>query len=233
MDLKKPELSESELQTLCAFISRKGFGEPALVLEILDHFACKVEELSTQYPTWPLEKRMEEAHRQFGVAGFYPLVKSYEEGLQRHYNRYFRSSLFGVFTHARSLGLVILVPLLVYVFSLLLMEFSPALRFSGMNPQTLAALGTFLCFAAAAVVYLRPFRKSKNVFMRAAMSSWYGSIFTPGLFFLFVPLQHPLPLPVLLILAVLAAVWEQARYATLRQALEDYNEKVSGFRLAG
>ena len=38
-------LSQEQLKELVRFIHSRGFREPAVVLEILDHFACKVEEL--------------------------------------------------------------------------------------------------------------------------------------------------------------------------------------------
>lgn len=224
MEPKKRELSPAELGALRAFISKKGFGEPALVLEILDHFACKVEELGTQYPTWPLEKLMTESHRQFGVAGFYPLVKSYEEQLQRRYSRYFRKSLLGVFTHARSLGLVILAPLMVYVLSLILTPFGES--FGVLKPETLASLLTFIVFAVAVFAYYGRFRKAKNVFIRAVQGSFYGSIFLPGFYFIFLPAQMQVPIPVLALMTALAMIWEQARYATFRKAEEEYHEKV-------
>ncbi len=228
MDLKKPELSESELQTLCAFISRKGFGEPALLLEILDHFACKVEELSAQHPDWPLEKRMEEAHRQFGVAGFYPLVKNYEEGLQRHYSRYFRKSLAAGFGDARTLGLVLLAPLLFYIVTLL--TFPLWQQLTGNLSYAPAAWIAFLAFAVIDIIQIRRFPKRSHVFMRAAQSSWYSSLFLPSIYFVFIPLSEHVPLPVLLGLSAAYVLFQQARYATFRQARHDYEEKVAGFK---
>lgn len=230
MDLKKRELTESELYQLKAFIARKGFGEPAVMLEILDHFACKVEELAAQQPQWPLERLMEAAHRQFGVAGFYPLVKSYEEQLGRRYSQYFRKSLAGVFQSARGIGLVILAPLLFYALSLFTVPLWQQL--TGDHSCKITAWVAFLFFAGLDISYIRLFRKRGNVFMRAAQGSWYGSLFLPGFYFIYLPLIDHAPLWVLLMMSAIYVVLQQARYATFRKAMDDYEEKTAGFRVA-
>lgn len=230
MESQKRNLSENDLYQLRAFIARKGFGEPAVMLEILDHFACKVEELGTQHSSWPLERLMEEAHRQFGVAGFYPLVKSYEEQLARYYRHYFRKSLVGVFKNAKDFGLVILTPLLFYTLSLWTVPIWHSL--TGTHSNSLTAWIAFGVFVVIDIAQIRRFPRRGNVFGRAAQHSWYGSLFLPSLYFIYIPLSERVPLLILLVMSAAYVVLQQARYATFRQARQDYEEKTAGFKIA-
>lgn len=78
-------LTPDQLQHLKRFIARRGFGEPATLLEILDHFACKVEELWPEHPQWTLDEAMEAAHNSFGAAGFYRIVKAFQAATHRRF----------------------------------------------------------------------------------------------------------------------------------------------------
>lgn len=89
--MDKIVLKKEELDQLKQFVVRKGFREPGVLLEILDHFACKVEEELEAKPSLGLEQAMENAHRSFGVSGFYPLAKTFYEQVQLRYNRLYRA----------------------------------------------------------------------------------------------------------------------------------------------
>jgi hypothetical protein len=74
-------LSEEQLIALEKFIQKRGIKEPDVIAEILDHFACKVEELMTEYPHNNFETAVRRAHQSFGTTGFRTLAKAYEDGL--------------------------------------------------------------------------------------------------------------------------------------------------------
>lgn len=82
-------LNKEELQALQQFIRSRSaaFADPAVMLELLDHFACKVEALMTENRQMSLEEAMKQAHRSFGVKGFAPLSESFKAGLQSRYKR--------------------------------------------------------------------------------------------------------------------------------------------------
>lgn len=82
-------LSKENLQELKAFIEKRSlrFSDPMILLEILDHFACKVEEIQEKNPGISLQAAMEEAHRAFGVRGFAPLADQAENSLLLRYKR--------------------------------------------------------------------------------------------------------------------------------------------------
>lgn len=94
-------------------VSRSArFAEPAILLEILDHFACKTEELLQEDAGLSLEQAMQKAHRSFGVQGFAPLAAAYEQSLSVRYGRLYRAAfgrVLGSVHLAGLLGLALLV----------------------------------------------------------------------------------------------------------------------------
>lgn len=76
--MDKIVLDKEQLTTLTHFIWKRGFREPELVHEILDHFACKVEEVLQNHPQMNLQDAMCKAHESFGVMGFAPIVSAYQ-----------------------------------------------------------------------------------------------------------------------------------------------------------
>lgn len=96
------------MKELVKFIHSRGFKEPVVVLEILDHFACKVEELLVAQPNIQFEHAMIEAHKSFGVMGFAPIVTSFEEQTAKRYKTLFWRNFRKVLTTPQC---VILLPL--------------------------------------------------------------------------------------------------------------------------
>lgn len=79
------KLNKTELKELLAFIEHKGYTFVDVQLEILDHFACKVEELMTENPTLNLQGAMVQAHQSFGAMGFSEIEDSFDLGLQNKF----------------------------------------------------------------------------------------------------------------------------------------------------
>ncbi len=84
-------LNDDQLSELVGFIDRRGFHEPEVIVDILDHFACKVEEAMTNDPTLTLNDAMQLAHDQFGALGFYPLLASYQRNTKTKYRNLYRA----------------------------------------------------------------------------------------------------------------------------------------------
>lgn len=97
--MDKKTLNQDELHILIGFIKRHGFTEPFIVAEILDHFACKVEEKMDQHPHLSLEAALAEAHQDFGVMGFRPIVRAYEANLKQKYRTVYRGELKKILAH--------------------------------------------------------------------------------------------------------------------------------------
>ncbi|WP_118950650.1 hypothetical protein [Taibaiella helva] len=90
--MDKKILTAAELARLRQFISTRSsrFAEPALLMELTDHFACKVEELLQHDSRLSLDEAMAQAHRSFGVKGFAPLAEAFEKGVYQRYKTWYR-----------------------------------------------------------------------------------------------------------------------------------------------
>ena len=88
-------LQQEDLKKLISYIHSRGFHDPAVVAEILDHFACKVEERLNTDRYLTLEKAMEKAHGDFGTLGFRPLVTAYEAHMRKKYKAVYRREFAG------------------------------------------------------------------------------------------------------------------------------------------
>lgn len=76
-------LNEEQLWQLRQFIMKRGIKEVDVVHEILDHFACKVEEILSAEKNIPFERAIQLAHQSFGASGFRPLVAQYEKHVEQ------------------------------------------------------------------------------------------------------------------------------------------------------
>lgn len=79
------KLNKEQLQQISAFISKRGFTYYDLQLEIIDHVACKVEELMTVDHTLRLDAAIQQTHDSFGVHGFSVFEDAMTQSLQKTY----------------------------------------------------------------------------------------------------------------------------------------------------
>ncbi len=107
--MDKYTLNEKQLDQLRMFIRKRGFNDDIVVEEILDHFACKVEELIIANPHMMLDEAMGKAHHSFGVSGFRPVVKAFEKQLESRYRRLFWRSVRQILVSPKYL--LVLIPL--------------------------------------------------------------------------------------------------------------------------
>ena len=112
--MDKVSLNKVQLQQLVRFIKSKGFTEPFVVVEILDHFACKVEELLSANAGMTLDDAINNAHSRFGVFGFQPLVKAYYTMLRKKYMALYRQVKKKVLTSALPVLILCLLGILFY-----------------------------------------------------------------------------------------------------------------------
>lgn len=99
--MDKATLTKEQLKELKKFIMSRGFREPLIVMEILDHFACLVEERMAADRNLPLADAMQQAHSSFGVMGFRTIADAADmERSKRHYKlllKHFRLLLLNPF----------------------------------------------------------------------------------------------------------------------------------------
>lgn len=107
--MDKVTLTKEQLKELKRFINSRGFREPLIVMEILDHFACLVEERLQADPALSLTEAMQQAHNSFGVMGFKPIADAADMERNKRLNILFRESLRNVMMNPSTWLLLVLV----------------------------------------------------------------------------------------------------------------------------
>ncbi|MES2278347.1 MAG: hypothetical protein V4592_20110 [Bacteroidota bacterium] len=86
------KLSKEQISRIREFISKRGFTQYDLQLEIIDHVACKVEELMTADSSLSIDDAISLAHGQFGPMGFSVFEDAMRQSLQKRYWKLFRQT---------------------------------------------------------------------------------------------------------------------------------------------
>lgn len=148
----KKKLSKEELHSLVKFIQKRGFVELDIQLEILDHFACKVEEILSEEPNLALSDAMIRAHASFGAMGFSTIVDSYLNGIQTSSLRTLKRE-FCVFMKSLQGQMLLMAYVVVYI--LILQNVNLGLM------QWFLAGGLLINFIVAIIVLNRGWKKRK------------------------------------------------------------------------
>lgn len=112
--MDKVTLTKEQLKELKRFINSRGFREPLIVMEILDHFACLVEEKLQANPGMSLDDAMLQAHGSFGVMGFRTIADAADMERNKRLNRQFKSILRGMLLSPSIWLLLVLVGAVYY-----------------------------------------------------------------------------------------------------------------------
>lgn len=91
--MDKRILNQEELSLLQHFIKSRGFKDEGTIHEILDHFACKVEDILTEQPTLSVSEAMQKAHLSFGFRGFRNIEETYQNQLRSKVKTYYINQL--------------------------------------------------------------------------------------------------------------------------------------------
>jgi len=113
------KLTKVQIEQLKKMISKKGYVHIDVQYEILDHVACKIEELLEEGPTLSLEDAFRKVHSSFGIFGFSTLEESYTKSIHARVKKYFWQEMSAFLTSYRILY-PILLGLLIYQVSVLL-----------------------------------------------------------------------------------------------------------------
>lgn len=106
--MDKVILNKDQLRTLKEFIHSRGFHDPIVVVEILDHFACMVEDRMEQNSNLTLEDAMYDAHKELGIMGFRYIAANLEKGYRLKYRRTYWKNLKETVTSPLPLLIVLL-----------------------------------------------------------------------------------------------------------------------------
>lgn len=107
MDSRK--LNLEELDMLRNFVQSRGFRDREIQDEILDHFACKTEEILSRDANLDLNQAMRLAHQSFGVRGFRDIAFAYESQVRIEYKRVFWKDVGATFRHPLHGAVLLLV----------------------------------------------------------------------------------------------------------------------------
>ncbi len=107
-------LNKEQLYQLISFINKRGFHEPLMIVEILDHFACKVEEKMNQISGISLDAAMTAAHDDFCPLGFVPIAKAYEANIKKKYKAVYRAQFKSNLSNPFYIITALLISLLFY-----------------------------------------------------------------------------------------------------------------------
>lgn len=116
--MDKVTLTKEQLRELKRYIHSRGFREPLIVMEILDHFACLVEEKMQINPKLRLDEAMKEAHSSFGIMGFKALADAAAVERNKRYNKQFKTNIANVFSNPLIWLITILSAVPFYQFTL-------------------------------------------------------------------------------------------------------------------
>ncbi|MBW3469933.1 hypothetical protein [Arthrospiribacter ruber] len=87
------KLTKDQIEQLKKLISYKGYPEIDVQYEILDHVACKVEELMENNPELSIPDAFQKVHASFGIFGFSDLEESYKKMIEKRLLGYFWTEL--------------------------------------------------------------------------------------------------------------------------------------------
>ncbi|MCH7414754.1 hypothetical protein MM213_14735 [Belliella sp. R4-6] len=158
------KLNKNQIDQLKKLISYKGYTEIDVQYEILDHVACRVEELMEENPTLSLPDAFRKVHASFGIFGFAGLEESYKGMIEKRLRGYYREELKNLLTSYR-----IIYPMLV-----LLILFQSSTWFDDSKSWIAMMIGFILItFFTIVIRYWRKHKKykcyasyiaSKNIF---------------------------------------------------------------------
>jgi len=96
-------LKKDQITQLKKLISYKGYPQVDVQYEILDHVACRVEELMNQNSKLSLDEAFAKVHGEFGIFGFSELEESYKKAIQKKVLKSFLFELRNMFTSFRAI----------------------------------------------------------------------------------------------------------------------------------
>jgi hypothetical protein len=220
---KKVRLTADQIVLLKDYIRSRGFWQPVEIQEILDHFACKVEELLSQDPSLPLQKALYQAHHSFGIKGFQPIVTELRKELTRKYKKIYRQAFKDRILSFQWLPLILLSGVVVF-------KFTEWTALSGLNKQWgVNVAGTIillLYFIASLVVSFKI-----NQFNRRNYFTQYCRYFHGEFLFIFYisvlrqPVEHQTVFSCIYgLVFVYLLLSLMASYKAIKAAIKDHND---------
>ncbi|XZF15002.1 hypothetical protein ACTHGU_02620 [Chitinophagaceae bacterium MMS25-I14] len=112
--MDKVHLNNQQMKQLVDFIKAKRFFDPPVVVEILDHLACKTEEIVALHPEIEFSEAIQKAYKSFGVMGFRPIEDAYERTMRKKYRKIYWKKVKAIVTDIRLMPLILFAGWLAY-----------------------------------------------------------------------------------------------------------------------
>jgi hypothetical protein len=171
------KLSTDQITALKKLIFKKGYSEIDVQYEILDHVACKVEELLEEQPALKIEDAFQKVHASFGIFGFLEVEESYKKVIETRLRKYFWMEL-----KSMSLNFKILIPLiLTFCYFQFAFELENSFGIGGIQLGLVMIIFLVLFVLWWYFAFGRDFKKYKNY------ASWRGN--QSIIMFAYLPLQ--------------------------------------------
>lgn len=170
-------LTTQQLETLKRFIISKGIRETDVINEILDHFACKTEEILNNSGNITFEKAMTLAHKSFGRSGFRPVVAQYEKSIEKMARTDYKSSIKDVVT-SPSILFILAFSLLFYALVRHVPDFLKTHWLLGLKFWTIVICS--FTYITTKTLFLRKVKRNYgiNLFKPDKLSLWQKKIFS-------------------------------------------------------
>jgi len=85
------KLNAQDIAQIKTFVAKRGFTEPDLQIEIIDHMVCRVEDMMSDNHDFSLANAIQLAHSEFGIMGFSVFEDAMRSNLQKRYIKIFRN----------------------------------------------------------------------------------------------------------------------------------------------
>ncbi|MBS1689605.1 MAG: hypothetical protein JSS96_12835 [Bacteroidetes bacterium] len=217
------KLTGEQLKELAGYIKTKGFKDPAIINEILDHFACKVEEEMEIDSSLSFYDAVHKARNSFGVMGFAPIAASFTKQLRSRYRKVYWKNFWQ--TASAPLHIPLLLVLGYGCFKCWLWANAHNYQHLMDMNDVSAILTLGYVIAQAVIMYKEETRK--NLYKQTA----FGVVwFFPWMLIYIMPHSNRPNIPVWVsafiigILSILAVLQLIALRATMKAAAADYNE---------
>ncbi len=225
--MDKVKLTPEQLKELKYFIYKRGFREPEVMMEILDHFACKVEDKLTEKPDLDLQAAMKEAHTEFGYSGFYSIKASLDVFTRRRYKRVYWGEVKKILISPLNVLMLVVIGICVY-FS---MQWAYIAGFYDSYFDR-NIVSSFIILAVVCIELIKlivlPKNNDKSYHISIANTVNYGSFFLFWLFFPSRKLQSPNQIVVFSVIAAIISMYYYiitlAHYKMIKTAQKDYEE---------
>lgn len=158
------KLTQEQLLEIKNFISKKGYSEPDVQLELLDHLACGIEE-RMQYSNF--DRALNDTYKSFGIFGFSDFVEGINKGHQKAVWTQIKSHLKTVFSF----------PWIIFTLLIIYSLYSATLRYSFSVPLSVLSLTTILSYSVYFRNYYQRERKYKNLGIIKNSNAFMGGAF--------------------------------------------------------